>query len=119
MEDSFFFFVPPPILSPLVDGSSNHHDWLTFRLVSPLGFIAFTGLTPTPNTPTNTPSREASPEAGQDSSPADVQAANATSACQNLSRWFNSVGGSLAPTSDAPSSPPTSIKKFPLCPQAR
>lgn len=27
------FSVPPPILSPLVDGSSNRHDWLTSRPV--------------------------------------------------------------------------------------
>lgn len=49
------FSVLPPILSHRLDGSSNRHDWLTFRLV-PFWDLQLSLAWPLPpNTPTDTP----------------------------------------------------------------
>lgn len=41
----------PPPLPHLVDGSSNHHDWLTFRQVPFSGIYSFHWIDPCPPVP--------------------------------------------------------------------
>lgn len=56
------FCVPPLILPHLVDGSSNRHDWLTFRLV-PFWDLQLSLAWPLPpDTPTDTPFADPAPE---------------------------------------------------------
>lgn len=101
--------VPPPILSHLVDGSSNHHDWLTFRLV-PFWDLQLSLAWPlTPNTPTDAAFIWIKPRSWTTAT-VDQCVGCYCYLSQNLSRWYDSVSGSLTPPPTTPSTH-TSIKR--------